>query len=92
MPVHATLDIAATTLDATDRLAGQYVAAFLDHVWAPFENAGEPVADVPTIAREIREKRALAVAAVASTMAQAMERHIDAAIMMDARPPADGES
>jgi DNA-binding transcriptional MerR regulator len=84
MPVHTVLDIATATVDATDRLAGRYVAAFLEHVWAPFEDAGEPVADVPTMAREIREKRALAVQAVAATMAQAMEKHIDAAIMMDA--------
>jgi len=85
MPVHTTLDIASATLAATDNLAAQYVTAFLEHVWAPFEDAGEPDADVPTIAREIREKRALAVEAVAATMAQAMEKHIDAAIMMDAK-------
>jgi DNA-binding transcriptional MerR regulator len=85
MPVHTTLDIASATLAATDSLAAQYVTAFLEHVWAPFEDAGEPDADVPTIAREIREKRALAVEAVAATMAQAMEKHIDAAIMMDAK-------
>ncbi|MDQ1695892.1 MAG: hypothetical protein QOJ03_1245, partial [Frankiaceae bacterium] len=36
------------------------------------------------MAREIREKRALAVKAVASAMAQAMEVHTDRAIMMDA--------
>jgi DNA-binding transcriptional MerR regulator len=92
MPVHTTLDIAAATLDATDRLSGQYVAAFLDHVWAPFEEAGEPDADVPTIAREIREQRALAVQAVAATMAQAMDRHIDVAIMMDAKRPDPDEA
>lgn len=93
MSVHVTVDLAAATLDATDRLASQYVTAFLAHVWAPFENAGEPDTGVPAMAREIREKRALAVKAVASTMAQAMERHIDAAIMADARRPAgDGSS
>jgi len=87
MPVHTVLDIAAATVEAADRLADRYVTAFLEHVWAPFEDAGEPDADVPTMVREIREKRALAVQAVAATMAQAMEKHIDAAIMMDAQRP-----
>jgi DNA-binding transcriptional MerR regulator len=92
MPVHTVLDIATATLDATDRLAERYVTAFLEHVWTPFEDAGEPDAEVPTMAREIREKRALAVQSVAATMAQAMEKHIDAAIMMDARPTDDDAS
>jgi DNA-binding transcriptional MerR regulator len=92
MPLHGVLDIATVTLEATDALAEKYVAAFLEHVWAPFEDAGEPDADVPTMAREIREQRALAVQAVAATMTQAMEKHIDAAIMMDAqRPDADDD-
>jgi DNA-binding transcriptional MerR regulator len=84
MPLPAALDIATATLEAADRLAQKYVAEFLEHVWAPFEDAGEPAADMPTMVREIREKRALAVTAVASAMAQAMDKHTDAAIMMDA--------
>src|SRR5947208_12302751 len=87
MPLPAALDIASATLEATDRLAGMYVAAFLEHVWQPFERAGEPDADLPAMAQEIREKRALAVQAVASTMAHAMDEQVDRAIMMDAQPP-----
>jgi DNA-binding transcriptional MerR regulator len=94
MTPHATLDLATTTLESTDRLAQQYMAAFLEHVWQPFEAAGEPVTDVDRMAHEIREKRALAVQAVASAMANAMEAHIDRAIMTDAipRPGAGGGS
>ena len=81
MPVHATLDLAEAMLTAADGLAERFVTAFMDYVWAPFAQAGEPDADVPGMAQEIREKRALAVAAVASVMAHSMEAHIDRAIM-----------
>jgi DNA-binding transcriptional MerR regulator len=86
MPVHATLDIAAATLTAADGLAARFVDAFLEHVWGPFEAAGEPAAQMPAIVQEIREKRQLGVLAVASAVAQAMDAHIDRVIMMDAKP------
>jgi DNA-binding transcriptional MerR regulator len=86
MPPHATLDLATTTLEGVDRLAERFMAAFLEYVWQPFEDAGEPDAQIAQMAGEIREKRALAVQAVASAMANAMEAHIDRAIMMDAIP------
>jgi hypothetical protein len=71
------------TLERIDGLAERFMAAFLEFVWQPFEDAGEPDAEVASMAREIREKRALAVQSVASAMANAMEAHIDRAIMMN---------
>src|SRR4051794_25457934 len=91
MPVHATLDIATATLDSADVLAARFVDAFVEHIWGPFEAAGEPSDELPEIVREIREKRILAVRAVASAVAQAMDAHIDRAIMMDAQQPTDTE-
>jgi hypothetical protein len=87
MPEHATLDLAVATLAAADRLAEAFVTSFVEHIWAPFEAAGQPVTDVQAMAHEIREKRALAVQSVAAAMASAMEAHIDRAIMMDAVAP-----
>jgi DNA-binding transcriptional MerR regulator len=87
MPEHATLDLAVATLAAADRLAEAFVTSFVEHIWAPFEAAGQPVTDVQAMAHEIREKRALAVQSVAAAMANAMEAHIDRAIMMDAIAP-----
>ena len=89
MPPLATIDLATATLASVDVLAERFMTAFLEHVWQPFEDAGEPDAEVARMAREIREKRALAVQAVASAMASAMEAHIDKAIMMDAIPRSD---
>jgi DNA-binding transcriptional MerR regulator len=91
MPVHATLDIATATLDSADVLAARFVDAFVEHIWGPFEAAGEPSDELPAIVREIREKRILAVRAVASAVAQAMDAHIDRAIMMDAQQPTETE-
>jgi hypothetical protein len=59
----------------------------MEHIWGPFERAGEPVEDMPAIAHEIREKRALAVSGGASVMAHAIEAHIDRAIMAAMPPP-----
>jgi len=87
MPVHATLDIATQTLQAADGLAAAFVDAFLEHIWRPFEAAGEPAEDLPAIVQEIREKRLLAVRAVASAVGQAMDAHIDRAIMTEVKPP-----
>ena len=81
MPLDVALELAAATMAAADDLAARFVAAFLDHIWVPFEAAGEPDEDLPAIAREIREQRELAVKAVASVMANAMDLHTDRVIM-----------
>jgi DNA-binding transcriptional MerR regulator len=87
VPVHGTLDLAEAMLGATDGLAERFVGMFVEHIWAPFEEAGEPADQLATIAREIREKRELAVRTVATVMAAAMDLQIDRAIMMDAPEP-----
>jgi DNA-binding transcriptional MerR regulator len=82
VPVHAAIDLAASILTASDGLAEQFVNVFMEHVWAPYEAAGEPAAQAEEMAGEIREKRALAVAAVAAAVAHAVDAHTDRAIMM----------
>jgi DNA-binding transcriptional MerR regulator len=85
MPLAVALDLADRTMRAADDLAERFVTAFVEHIWAPFEAAGEPDADVPAMAKEIREQRALAVKAVASVVAHAMDVQTDRVIMT--RPP-----
>jgi DNA-binding transcriptional MerR regulator len=87
MPVHTTLDLATAILGSADGLAAKFVAAFLEHIWGPFEAAGEPAAEMPAIVQEIREKRQLAVRAVASALGQAMDAQIDRVIMTEINPP-----
>jgi DNA-binding transcriptional MerR regulator len=86
LPLDATLDVAAAILSTTDALAEQFVAMFLEHIWAPFEQAGEPDAEWPAMSERIQRQRPLAVKAVASSIAAAVDKHVDAAIMMDAAP------
>jgi DNA-binding transcriptional MerR regulator len=87
VPLHASLDVAARILSTTDALAEQFVAMFLEHIWTPFEQAGEPDEDMPAMVELIRRQRPLAVKAVASSIAAAVDLHVDRAIMMDAAPP-----
>ena len=87
MPVHASLDLATAVLAASDGLAERFVTAFMQFIWTPFEQAGQPDADVEQMSAEIVEKRALAVKAVASAVAQAMDVQVDRAIMMELTPP-----
>jgi DNA-binding transcriptional MerR regulator len=87
VPLPASLDVAQAILSATDGLAERFVAMFLEWTWAPFEAAGEPAERVAEMADLIRRQRPLAVQAVASSIATAMDKHIDRAIMMDTQQP-----
>jgi DNA-binding transcriptional MerR regulator len=87
IPLMAALDVAAAIFSATDRLAEQFVALFLEYVWGPFEQAGEPIESIEAMSDAIRRQRPLAVKALAATIAAAVDKHVDAAIMMDATPP-----
>lgn len=85
-PLTASLDVAEAILTSSDGLAERFVALFLEWIWAPFEQAGEPEEGVLAMAELIRRQRSLAVKAVASSIATAMDKHIDRAIMIDAAP------
>jgi len=83
VPLHDALDVAEAILTASDALAERFVAMFLQFMWEPFEQAGEPAEDVAAMVELIRRERPLAVKSVASAVAVAVDRHIDRAIMMD---------
>lgn len=87
VPVMTAVELATAILAATDGLAQQFLRVFMDHIWAPFEHAGEPVEGVERMSAEIVDKRALAVQTVASAIAHAMDVHIDRAIMTEVQPP-----
>ena len=81
VPLAVAVEITETLQRHAESVAATFVDLFLDQVWRPFEEAGEPDAGVPAMAREIREQRALAVKAVASVIAHAMDLHTDRVIM-----------
>ena len=83
VPVAVVLDLAALMRRTTDELAEAFIGMFLEHVWAPFEAAGEPAEDAPRIAEAINRTRPLAVKAVVAALQRAMQERHDEALMMD---------
>ena len=83
VPVSAVLDLAELMLRTTTELADAFIGMFLEHVWAPYEAAGEPATEAARIAEVINRQRPLAVRAVVAALEQAMQvRHAEA-LMMD---------
>jgi len=79
VPMSAVLDAAEAIQAATDDLARRFVALFRDHVWQPFVDAGMPPGDLPRITDALRRQRPLATEAVVAALADALQRHTDAA-------------
>jgi len=79
LPDDVVLDSAAAIRSATDALAERFVAMFVEHVWTPFVDAGMPADDLPRITEILEHQRPLATKAVVAALAQAMQRHTDAA-------------
>ena len=79
VPMDAVLDAAEAIQRATDDLAAHFVALFRTHVWQPFVDAGLPPGDLPRITAALERQRPLATQAVVAALADAMQRHSDAA-------------
>jgi len=93
VPMDAVLDAAEAIHQATDALAEHFVALFRDHVWQPFVDAGMPPDDLPRITEVLMRQRPLAVQATVAALAEALQRHTEAAATAWARgAPASGEN
>jgi len=79
VPMDVVLDIAEAIQAATDDLARRFVALFRDHVWQPFVDAGMPVGELARITEVLQRQRPLATQAVVAALADALQRHSDAA-------------
>ena len=83
VPVAAVLDVGALIVRSTSELAAAFVDMFVEHVWQPFEDAGEPADDAPRIAEAINRVRPLAVKAVVAALEQAMQERHDDSLMLE---------
>ena len=79
VPLDAVLDAAAAVLAATDDLAERFVALFRTHLWQPFVEADMPPGELARITEILQRQRPLATQAVAAALAEALQRHTDAA-------------
>jgi DNA-binding transcriptional MerR regulator len=92
IPLMAVLDVAERIQAATAELADAFVEMFLEHVWAPFDAAGEPSDRAPAVAAAIDQTRPLAARVVVAAIGQAMQARVDREIMLDHAETADAST
>jgi DNA-binding transcriptional MerR regulator len=92
VPLEVGLDVIATLKRHSEAVAKTYVRLFLERVWRPFEEAGEPEERWPEVREALERLRPLAgeslVAVFQLTMTQAVEQALEqelARIERDAR-------
>ena len=93
VPLAAVLAASAEIQAATTRLADVFVRLFLDTLWQPFADAGEPAERWPEMTDALNRLRGLWPAAVVAALAHAMQTRVDeAASSIAAQEVRDGES
>jgi DNA-binding transcriptional MerR regulator len=77
VPLDAALDMVDKLKRNTHRIAQTFVQIFLEFIWKPFDDAGRPESDWPTVRAALDQLRPLAsealIAVFAPTMTQAVE-------------------
>jgi DNA-binding transcriptional MerR regulator len=91
VPVSAVLDVAAQTRRATAVLADAFVSVFMQHIWEPFDAAGQPPDRLNDIVDSINRQRPLATHVVVAALGQAMQERVDEALMTGTDQPSETE-
>jgi DNA-binding transcriptional MerR regulator len=81
VPLDAAMDVTAAMRKHSEAVARAYVRLFLDHVWRPFEKAGEPTEDWARVRDALEHLRPLAGEALMAmfglVMTEAVERALE---------------
>jgi DNA-binding transcriptional MerR regulator len=81
IPLETAVDITATVKRHAQAVANAYVALFLEHVWHPFERAGEPVEQWGEVRESLDRLRPMAVESLVAifgiVMTQAVEKALE---------------
>jgi DNA-binding transcriptional MerR regulator len=81
VPLESALDVTATMRKHSEAVARAYVRLFLDHVWRPFQEAGEPMEEWPRVREALERLRPLAGEALMAmfglVMTEAVERALE---------------
>jgi DNA-binding transcriptional MerR regulator len=81
VPLDSALEVTATMRKHSDAVAKAYVRLFLDHVWRPFQDAGEPAEEWPRVREALERLRPLAGEALLAmfglVMTEAVERALE---------------
>lgn len=94
VPLDVALDVTATLKRHSEAIAKAYVSLFLDHVWRPFEESGEPEERWAEVQGALERLRPLAgeslVAVFGLAMTAAVERALERELARIGREPAHG--
>lgn len=81
IPFSAVVDVSGTLRKHTESIARAYVKIFLEHVWRPFHEAGEPEEQWPQVRDALERLRPLATESVVGAfqlvMTEAVERALE---------------
>jgi DNA-binding transcriptional MerR regulator len=81
VPLEPALDVTATMRKHSEAVARAYVRLFLDHVWRPFQEAGEPKEEWQRVREALEKLRPLAGEALMAmfglVMTEAVERALE---------------
>jgi DNA-binding transcriptional MerR regulator len=80
VPLKTAVETAATLKRHADAVARAYVDLFLDHVWTPFDEAGEPVEDWPKVREALERLRPLAGESLLATFQIVMTDAVEKAL------------
>ena len=80
VPFAAAVDVMATLRRHSEAVAEKYVQLFLDHLWRPFEESGEPPEEFPRVREALERLRPLAGESLLAVFQVVMTDAVEAAI------------
>ena len=80
VPFAAAVDVMATLKRHSEAIAKKYVELFLDHLWRPFEQAGEPPEEFPRVREALDRLRPLAGESLLAVFQVVMTDAVEVAI------------
>jgi DNA-binding transcriptional MerR regulator len=80
VPFDAAVDVMVTLKRQSEAVAKKYVQLFLDHLWRPFEESGEPADEFPRVREALERLRPLAGESLLAVFQVVMTDAVEAAI------------
>src|SRR5919198_313586 len=90
VPFAVAVDVISTLKRHAEAIAERYVELFLDHVWRPFEEAGEPAEEFPRVREALDRLRPLAGESLLAVFQVTMTDAVEAAIEREVLKRDDG--
>lgn len=92
VPLEAAVEVMARLKRHSEAVAGTYVQLFLDHLWHPFERAGEPKEEWPHVREALDRLRPLAGESLLAVFQLVMTQAVEQALERELARLAEGRS